>query len=218
MRIGCVGYRDWALAIYDRLSKSIAHQFLIIRSKEEYDEDAIYNFNPDIILYYGWSWIIKKDIIEKFQCIMLHPSPLPKYRGGSPIQNQIIHNEDISAVTLFLMDEGMDTGPILTQKEISLSGNLSEIFQRISNIGYELTIKILTEGLNPIAQDNQKATVYKRRKPDESEITIEEIKNKPGRYLYNKIRMLQDPYPNAFIRTINDKKLYITQSYVDGEK
>ena len=217
MKIGCVGYRDWALTIYDRLSRSKAHQFLIIRSKEEYEEDAIYDFNPDIILYYGWSWIIKKDIVEKFQCIMLHPSPLPKYRGGSPIQNQIINDDEFSAVTLFLMDEGLDTGPILAQKEYSLSGELSEIFQRISNIGYELTSGILNEGLKPIPQDENNATVYKRRKPHESEITINEIQNKPGEYLYNKIRMLQDPYPNAYIKTYDGKKLFITQAHIEKD-
>ena len=63
MKIACVGYRDWALTIYDRLSRSKAHQFLIIRSKKDYDVSAIYDFNPEIILYYGWSWIIKKDIV-----------------------------------------------------------------------------------------------------------------------------------------------------------
>ena len=217
MKIGCVGYRDWALTIYDRLLRSKSHQFLIIQSKEEYEEDAIYDFNPDIILYYGWSWIIRKDIVEKFQCIMLHPSPLPKYRGGSPIQNQIIHDEDMSAVTLFLMDEGMDTGPILAQKEYSLNGSISDIFLQIANIGYELTIKILSEGLNPIPQDSKNATVYKRRKPNESEITIDEIRNKPAIYLHNKIRMLQDPYPNAFIRTVDGKKLYLTKSYLNED-
>jgi len=218
MRIACVGYRDWALSIYDRLNKKTDNSFFIIRSKKQYNESNIYNFKPDLILYYGWSWRVKKDIVEEFQCIMLHPAPLPKYRGGSPLQNQIINGETLSAVTLFLMDQGMDTGPILAQKEISLDGNLSEIFQQISDVGYELTIKILTDGFNPIPQDQEKATVYNRRKPCESEITIEEIRNKPAQYIHNKIRMLQDPYPNAFIRTINDKKLYITQSYVDGEK
>ena len=82
MRIACVGYRDWALGIYDNLARNLPHQFLIIRSKKDYDVSAIYDFNPEIILYYGWSWIIKKDIVKRFQCIMLHPSPLPKYRLG----------------------------------------------------------------------------------------------------------------------------------------
>ena len=90
MKVACVGYRKWSLRIYDFLKNNTNHDFLIIRSKEEYNGEQIKDFNPDIILFYGWSWIIKEEIINSFPCIMLHPSPLPKYRGGSPIQNQII--------------------------------------------------------------------------------------------------------------------------------
>ena len=60
---------------------------------------------------------------------MLHPSPLPKYRGGSPIQNQIIDGKLHSAVTIFLMDNGIDTGPIAEQKYLSLEGTIEKIFQ-----------------------------------------------------------------------------------------
>lgn len=217
MKIACVSYRDWALSIYDQLAEDSTHEFLIIRSKDEYDEETIRDFAPDLILFYGWSWIIEQKLINEFQCLMLHPSPLPKYRGGSPIQNQIINGEDTSAVTIFLMDEGMDTGPILAQKEISLLGNLSEIFDRMTAIGVELTRKILKEGLHPVPQDDSKATICKRRKPQDSEITLEEIQTKPARYLHDKIRMLQDPYPNAYIVTADGKKLYLTQSSI-GEK
>ena len=56
--------------------------------------------------------------------------------------------------------------------------------------------------------------VYLRRKPSESEITFKEIKSKSANYLYNKIRMLQDPYPNPYIKTIDGKKIYIKESYI----
>ena len=52
-------------------------------------------------------------------------------------------------------------------------------------------------------------SLYKRRRKADSEITLQEIKTKSSVYLYNKIRMLTDPYPNAFIRCKNNKKLYI---------
>ena len=146
---------------------------------------------------------------------MLHPSPLPKYRGGSPIQNQIINDEKISTVTLFIMDEGIDTGNIIAKKEFSLNGDISQIFNRISNVGFELTRQILKEDYTVTFQDHEKATVYTRRKPEESEITINEIQNKSAIYLHNKIRMLQDPYPNAYIKTIDGKKLFLMSSKID---
>ena len=100
MRIACVTYRDWALEIYDSLARQVDHVMLIIRSKEQYSEELIKDFKPDLILFYGWSWLVGEDLITQYKCVMLHPSPLPKYRGGSPIQNQIINGEIASAVSL----------------------------------------------------------------------------------------------------------------------
>jgi methionyl-tRNA formyltransferase len=218
MRIACVSYRKWALDIYDYLMSNTDHTFLIIRSKKQYDENAIRDFKPDYVLFYGWSWIIAETLLNDITCIMLHPSPLPKYRGGSPIQNQIIAGESTSMVTLFKMNESVDAGDIYYQKEFSLEGSLDDIFLRITDIGTELSIQLFTERKKPVAQYHTLATYYKRRKSSESEITIEEMNTKAANYLYNKIRMLADPYPNAFIRTIDGKKLLIKVAEIKEDK
>ena len=147
--------------------------------------------------------------LNDFECIMLHPSPLPKYRGGSPIQNQIIRGKKDSAVTLFIMDEGIDTGDIIAQEYLSLEGNLNDIFQRITKIGFKLTKDILDNGFERRKQNESESSYYLRRHPSESEICIDELESLDGEYLHNKIRMLQDPYPNAFIRTSDGRKLKI---------
>lgn len=214
MRIVCVSYRKWALKIYDAIAQDTDHTVLIIRSKKQYNEQYIKDFNPDLILYYGWSWLVSDGMINKYKCIMLHPSPLPKYRGGSPIQNQIINGEKKSAVTLFLMDSGMDSGDIIYQKELCLEGHLAEIFKRITSIGIELTQKLLSGNYTLTNQKEEEMTVFKRRKPQESEITIDELRTKPAEYLFNKIRMLEDPYPNAFFKTIDNKKLLIKMAEI----
>ena len=103
----------------------------------------------------------------------------------------------------------MDSGDILEQGPLDLSGSLPEIFKRIELEGLRLTLKILKNGLMPVAQDESKATYFKRRTPEESEITIDELLQSDSHYLYNKVRMLGDPYPNAFIRTSDGKKLLI---------
>jgi methionyl-tRNA formyltransferase len=210
VKILCVGYRDWALRIYNELKIQIPeHDFIILSSEAEFEIYSIANLNPDLILFYGWSSIISHKLINSYKCIMLHPSKLPEYRGGSPIQNQIINGLTSSAVTLFLMDEDLDAGPILKQQPFSLEGTLDQIFNDISSIGYELTKQILNEGLRPKPQNHSNATYFKRRKPEESEITLKELSEKPYSYLYNKIRMLSDPYPNTYIMTSDKKKLYI---------
>jgi methionyl-tRNA formyltransferase len=215
-KILCVGYRDWALNIYDRLSESFHDsEIYIIRSYGDYKASFIVEFNPDYILYYGWSWAVSREIVENYKCIMLHPSPLPKYRGGSPIQNQIINNEKKSAVTLFQMNKDLDSGPIFAQQAFSLEGELSEILNKVSTIGYELTLNLLLSDTAPMPQDEKDATVFSRLDSKKSEITLEEIKNKSSEYLYNKIRMLQDPYPKPFIKTSDGKKLYILKSMIE---
>jgi methionyl-tRNA formyltransferase len=205
MKVCCVGYRDWALKIYSSLENEF--DTLVISSKKEYNEETIRKYNPDYVLFYGWSWIIDKKLLEDYTCIMLHPSPLPKYRGGSPIQNQIINGEKDSAVSLFIMDQGIDTGDLIAQEHLSLEGQLFDILDRITQIGTRLTLSFLKNGFTRLKQVEAQATFFPRRKVSENEITIEELLNKNGEYLYNKIRMLQDPYPNSYIKTIDGKKL-----------
>ena len=181
-------YRDWALGIYNQI-KGINCK--LINSRDQLN-NIKFN-NDDVIFFIGWSWMVKDYIINNNRCICLHPSPLPKYRGGSPIQHQIINGEKDSAVTFFIMNDKLDAGEILYQEKFSLEGELSDIFNRIISIGSKGLLTLLHTEVKPIKQDELKATYYKRRKPEESEITIDEIKNKPTEYLYNKIRMLNDP-------------------------
>jgi len=217
MKIACVGYRAWAIDIYQNLKEELPeHEFLLQLSESDFCELDIAKFKPDLLLFYGWSKIIPDNLVTKYNCLMLHPSPLPKYRGGSPLQNQIIRGETKSAVTIFLMDEGIDTGPIAKQKELDLSGTLNDIFEQISVIGLQLTLEIVREGLSVHEQDEEQATYFNRRKPHESEISIDELTNQSSLYLYNKIRMLQDPYPNPFIKTIDGKKIVITGAVIES--
>lgn len=217
MNIACIGYRDWALSIYKELIKDTDHAFLVLEASKTFDEQLIRNFEPDIVLLYGWSWIVDNAFIAEFNCLMLHPAPLPKYRGGSPIQNQIINDEVESAVTIFLMDEGVDTGPILCQEKFSLEGDLNQIFERIILLGVKLTRHIIINGICSISQDESKATYFSRRSSSDSEITLDELIGQPASYLHNKIRMLQDPYPNAYITASDGRKIFILKSRLEGQ-
>ena len=214
----CITYRSWATKIYDMLEQSLPeYNFKIINNQDLYSEDIIKSFKPDIILWYGWSWIIPPNIVEQYECLCLHPSPLPKYRGGSPIQNQIINNEKMSAITIFKMNDGIDTGDIIKQVPMLLEGNIQELFNRMSEIGFIATYDLLKNGYSLQKQNNDQSTYFNRRKPSDSEITIDEILSQPAEYLYNKIRMLTDPYPNAYIKDKNGHKVYITNAYIKKE-
>jgi len=202
-------YRDWAKRLVDGLDIP----FKYINPDNSYDN--IDKMQPDLIFFIGWSHIVPDEIIKKYKCICLHPSPLPKYRGGSPIQNQIINGEKKSAVTLFYMNDKLDGGDILYQSEISLDGELDDIFDRIikhGRVGIEMLINSSDISVFRIPQKLEDGFVCKRRKPEDSEIKISDLINSTPEELYNKIRALNDPYPNAFIRCKNDEKLYILKT------
>lgn len=203
MNVSFFGYRPWALEIYEKLRS-----------------ETNYTFTPlskaDVVLYYGWSKIIPEEIYKNKLCLILHPSPLPKYRGGSPLQHQIMAGEKISAVTICQVTENIDAGDIYSQTPFSLDGTLDDIFKRITITGYLDTIKILERiengTIKPIKQDDSKATYFKRRTPEESE--IKDIKKMTAEKLHNFIRALADPYPNAYIVCKDGKKVYFTGSHL----
>ena len=217
MNIACITYRDWAIDIYDKVQEIYKdeHNFLICRKKDDFDAFQLKEFRPDLILWYGWSWIVEDTFVKDYESVMLHPSSLPKYRGGSPIQNQIINGEKIGAISLFRMNQGLDKGDIYLQLPMSLLGTLDDIFRRISDLGFAATCDIINNNYTLRIQDESKSSYYKRRSPNDSEITLSELKNSTAQYLNNKIRMLNDPYPNAYIKTFDNKKLYIIESKLE---
>ena len=213
-KILCIGYRSWALKIYKNIKKIKKYKILIISNKKYFNKKRVYKFYPDVILFYGWSWKIKKNIINNFNCYMLHPSPLPKYRGGSPIQNQIIRGVKNSKLTLFRMNSILDGGNILTQIPLSLRGSIDDIFYRMYKQGLKITKKLLANKYTEKKQNLSSGSIFKRRKPKDSEITLDEIRKKTNLYLYNKIRMLEDPYPNAYIKMRSRKKIYFIKAKI----
>ena len=214
MNIACITYRDWALDIYDKIYDNYKHKhnFLIWREKDDFDASLLKEFKPDLILWYGWSWIVEDSFVNDYKSIMLHPTPLPKYRGGSPIQNQIINGETLGAISLFRMNEGLDKGDVYQQLPLSLDGSLNDIFRRISDLGFAATCNIIEGNYTLIPQNDSESTYFKRRTPKDSEITIEELQTKTSKYLYNKIRMLNDPYPNAYIKTKEGGMLFLIEA------
>lgn len=217
MKVLFCAYREWATDVVNRLDKS-KYEHLTITNNDHIKE-KILNYNPDIVFFIGWSWIINEDIINQYECMCIHPSKLPAYRGGSPIQNQIIDGIDVSAVTLFKMNKKLDAGDIVFQASLDLSGELIEILKRISDASIEVITRALNtllsgQKLQYVTQIESQASYCKRRSPEESEITLEDLKTKTAKQLYDKIRCLQDPYPNAYIKLGNGEKLYLIKSKI----
>ena len=157
----------------------------------------------EIVFCYSWSWFIPEELIKNLQCICLHPSKLPKYRGGSPIQNQVFSGDLKSAVTVFKMNTKLDAGPIYKQMLLDLDAPIGEVFKRMSSIGRVITKDLiadyLNDSLNFHEQNHSEATVVKRRKPKDSSISLEEIENLEYCEFQRRVNILKDPYPNMYI-------------------
>lgn len=128
--------------------------------------EKIAELSPDLIIVVAYGKILPKSILDipKMGCINVHGSLLPKYRGAAPIQHAILNGEITTGVTTMLMDEGLDTGDILYKSETTISENETsgELFDRLSFLGAELLaqtiMKLKTNQLNPIKQDDNKAS------------------------------------------------------------
>ncbi len=131
----------------------------------------ILKLNPDIILVGSWSEKFKKSIIElpKIGTINCHPSLLPKYRGPNPYMRVIMNGEKETGVTFHLMDENLDTGPILMQKKIDIvqgfNGDTGETLKnKCCNLAKSAVCELLTslndDMIIPINQSKKEATYY----------------------------------------------------------
>ena len=138
--------------------------------KDDQVVSELASLSPDLIVVVAYGKILPPAVlrIPRFGCINLHASLLPKYHGAAPIQWSLIRGEKTSGVTTMLMDEGMDTGPILSQEMVLIeprdtAGSLAE---KLAGRGAALLVKTLedleTGGLRPIPQNNDEATYAPR--------------------------------------------------------
>lgn len=224
MKVVFCGYRDWALAIFEEISKHPKiSSFEIIKSNEEYKEKvASFESDVEFILFIGWSWIIPREVTEKHLCLGIHPSDLPDYRGGSPIQHQIIRGVTHTKSTLMtLSSDKLDGGHIWKKAELSLKGDtMVEIFNNLVESSITLLTDFLDEyqSITPVLPDTTQGSYFKRRKPSESRLTLNQMEEMSLQEIYNFIRSLTDPYPNAYLEDkMGNKLLFKEVKYIPNE-
>lgn len=209
------GYRSWAKRIIESV---FSHEKIIckdiIYSYEDYNDKVKgWGDDIDIILFLGWSWIIPKEITNRYLCLGIHPSDLPLYRGGSPIQHQIINGVKDSKVTLMtLSSEKLDGGDIWMKGDLSLRGdNMDLVFNNIVESSVTLINDFFDKYPNviPYRSKLEEGSYYKRRKPSESRILLSEVSSMKLVDLYNFIRALTDPYPNAYLEDERGNRLIL---------
>ncbi|MBQ6477445.1 MAG: methionyl-tRNA formyltransferase [Bacilli bacterium] len=166
--------------------------FQPVKIREDYE--SILECRPDIIVTCAYGQIIPKEIIDypKYGCINVHASLLPKYRGGAPIHRAIMNGDEKTGITIMYMDEGMDTGDIISSEEVKIedSDNLETLSLKLSDLGAKLLINTLPsiiDGTRVRTKQNEDEVTYAYNVSSEEEhIDF----NKTSRDIYNLIRAL----------------------------
>ncbi|AEH23101.1 Methionyl-tRNA formyltransferase [Thermodesulfobacterium geofontis OPF15] len=172
-----------------------------IRLKDPQFIQILKDLSPDLIVVCAYGKIIPKEILEipKFGCWNIHASLLPKYRGASPINWAILEGEKETGITIMLMDEGLDTGPILLQKKIPISENddANSLSQKLAQLGKETilsAIELHKKGeLKIIPQPEEGISYAPILKKEDGFFTFEE----PAEKIEKKIKAFL-PWPSAF--------------------
>ena len=121
---------------------------------------------PDCIVVAAFGQILPKAVLDipRYGCVNIHASLLPLYRGASPIQQAILHRDKETGISTMMMAEGMDTGDILLQKKIPLTGEETgeSLFEALSLLSQDCiveTLSLLEQGKCPRrVQEEEKAS------------------------------------------------------------
>ena len=183
-----------------------------IRSEEVID--LIKSLDVDLIIVAAYGKIIPKSLIDlpKYGIINVHSSLLPKYRGAAPIQAALRQGDKKTGVTIMQIDEGLDTGDILSMSEVDIleSDNLVTLTTKLSKLSYGLlkdTVNDIVLGkVTKIKQDDSKASIVKLIKKEEANINW----SNSTEDIFNLIRAIYSN-PTAYT-SINNKRIKIYES------
>lgn len=179
--------------------KIIAEKYgLKVHQPRTLKDDAVFeefkSLRPDICVVAAYGKIIPARYIDipKYGFLNIHPSLLPKYRGPSPIQTAIINGDERTGVSIMLVDEEIDHGPLLAQKQYDIpkSAYFKNILNELAVLGAGLLVSALpgyTGGtIKPKPQDHKKATFTKMLEKEDGKVDWKQ----PARKISNLVRAL----------------------------
>ena len=161
------------------------------------------SLKPDVIVVAAFGQILPRSVLDipQYGCLNLHPSLLPRFRGASPVQAAILAGDNFSGVSIMLMDEGLDTGPVLSRAKVPISSRdtTGSLTAKLSRLAAMLLQEILTGGvrgeLKPRPQDESQVTYSDLISPEQSEINWQ----LPAVDIWRQVRAFQ-PWPGCFTR------------------
>jgi methionyl-tRNA formyltransferase len=175
--------------------------FLANKNDQDSMADWIKKIDIDVIYCFGWSYLLKKEILSqpKLGVIGFHPAALPRNRGRHPIIWALAMGLKETASTFFIMDEGADSGDIISQKPIPIDyqDNAGTLYKKITQVALQQIgefTKDLIKGIhNRKQQEHSQANYWRKRSKKDGEIDWRMSANS----VYNLVRALYTPYPGA---------------------
>jgi len=155
-----------------------------ILQPEKLDEDflsRLREYNADFFLVAAYGKILPKDLIEipSHGAIGVHPSLLPKLRGATPIQSAILNGFSETGVSLFLVDEKMDHGSIISSQTVAISerDNAESLSDKLAIVGSDMVVEMIPNlsSIRPETQDESEATYVSKFTSDDAYISPEEL-------------------------------------------
>jgi len=150
---------------------ALEHALNILQPEKLSDEglyEAIVSAKPDFIVVAAFGQLLPKSILDIAPCINLHASLLPQYRGASPVQQSLLNGDEFTGITAMLMEEGLDSGPILGYRYFKIPQTmlLPELMNQLSDDACALITEIIHgfEHLSPMEQIRAMATHCKKIK------------------------------------------------------
>lgn len=172
-----------------------------LRRQEAAEELSALNPEVGIVAAYGRLLPAELLAVPPLGVLNIHPSLLPKYRGPSPVGTAILEGETETGVTVMRMDQGMDTGPILGQRQVHIlpGETAGELTRRLFGLGAELLLELLPAwkvgDIKPVPQDEAKATHTRLFSKEDGELDWA----LPALVLERRLRAFQ-PWPGCYTR------------------
>ncbi|MFN4293171.1 MAG: methionyl-tRNA formyltransferase [Thermoflexales bacterium] len=156
---------------------------------------------PDVIIVAAFGQILRQNVLDlpKHHCLNVHASLLPRWRGASPVSAAIAAGDAVTGVTIMLMEAGLDSGPILAQREepIRPADTTGTLTERLARIGATLLIETLPKWLagaiTPREQDESLVTLAGRLKKEDGRLDW----SRSAAELERHVRAMS-PWPSAF--------------------
>ena len=157
------------------------------RARDESFLAQLRDLAPDLIIVAAYGQILPASILQlpPHGCLNVHTSLLPKYRGASPIQSAILHDEAETGVTIMQMDVGLDTGPILTQSStpIRAEDDAQTLHDRLAQLGAELLVQTIPDYVAGKILPRPQPTGVQRSPFTLGRLVPDNLRPSPGRQL-----------------------------------